>query len=71
MKHNRNQFNLLMERMSNRYSYDESIDLINKQLSLGSGISTIFKTSGDPYLLKITAFIFPILSIFPFLMLVY
>jgi hypothetical protein len=43
MKHNRNQFNLLMERMSNRYSYDESIDLINKQLLTEGFGNTFFK----------------------------
>ena len=34
MKYNRNQFNLLLERMSNRYSYDESIELKNKQMNI-------------------------------------
>ena len=43
MKHNRNQFNLLMERMSNRYSYDESIDLINKQLLTEGFGNTFFR----------------------------
>ena len=43
MKHNRNQFNLLMETMSNRYSYDESIDLINKQLLTEGFGNTFFR----------------------------
>jgi hypothetical protein len=46
MKYNRNQFNLLLERMSNRYSYDESIELKNKQLlteGFGRGFFNILK----------------------------
>jgi hypothetical protein len=46
MKYNRNQFNLLLERMSNRYSYDESIELKNKQLlteGFGKGFFNILK----------------------------